>query len=162
MKKWADLVEVNKDDILKTLEKAYIDACGAEGDGFQECVDITKDGEVSSYTIGDNSTSMDVLEGETLEIARVDWFNPWSNEEEKSTRILEGLTPEEAKAFQAFLGEEEACMDALNKWNSEIVDRVRAEYIDDYGATMANDWAVDAFNQCVDMVSNMVDIDEDE
>lgn len=75
--KWSEILTQNEDAIIDALKQAYRQACGSQANsGWQECVDITQEGRISVYTIGQNSTSGDVWSGETLEIARVDWFNP--------------------------------------------------------------------------------------
>jgi len=76
-KTWVELLNENEETILEAIRKAYRDACGSQSNsGFGECVDITREGKVSTYTQGDNSMSMDVWNGDTMEVCRIKWFNP--------------------------------------------------------------------------------------
>lgn len=74
---WSTILSDNEEAIIDAIIKAYRDACGSQANsGWQECVDITEDGTISTYTISQNSTSGDVWNGEAFEIARINWFDP--------------------------------------------------------------------------------------
>lgn len=148
--KWSKLLADNEDAIIEALEKAYSDACGSKShSGFGYYVIIDEDGEIRISTLSQNSTPGDVWKGTAMSVGGMEWFSPFEWESE-SEIIENSLSPEEAKEFTSYCGTEDIDspnLRDLDSWNSDVALRVQNDYIEEYAALNARDWAESRFTQ---------------
>lgn len=137
---WLGLLEKNEEKIIDALRQAYRQAIGGES-SWQECVDINRDGKITVYTIGSNSTDGEVWNGDALEVARFAWWEPdvdgedvvnfLKNEDKlgEFTRWLmdgEHIEPEDMEDESELWSK----VWLLEEWNPELWKQYMEEYTD--------------------------------
>jgi len=142
---WIKVLEDNEEKIIDALKQAYKQAIG--GNSWEECVDIDPNGKICVYTIGNNSTSMDVWKGEVIEIARFGWWEPdvdgedvvqFLKGEDKLQDFAQWLVNEEYIDPDELNNESSISKEAwlLEKWNQKLWDQYMEEF---------KDWLMDEF-----------------
>ncbi|MFA6282449.1 MAG: hypothetical protein WCY05_08140 [Candidatus Omnitrophota bacterium] len=158
-KGWIGLIEKNRDEIERKIIEAYKESLVADTKtmGIETAVILYSDGDITIGTTSQNWGSMDVFNGDAIEITRFSASCVWDVPES----LADCLTDDDNEGFKTWCKKncEDVTSANLGKWNVHVFKNVYEDIVR-YLVNDCDDFVKLAINNKIDELERMAFYDK--